>query len=77
MKFKHNKRRNTAFLYEILVKELTRTTIKNDAKKKQIIVQTIKEFFNKKFLCLWFAFEINLIFFFELFILSDMIFFTF
>jgi len=47
MKFKHNKRRNTAFLYEILVKELTRTTIKNDAKKKQIIVQTIKEFFNK------------------------------
>ena len=47
MKFKHNKRRNTAFLYEILVKELTRTTIKNDKEKKQIIVQTIKEFFNK------------------------------
>jgi hypothetical protein len=47
MKLKHNKRRNTAFLYEILVKELTRTTIKNNAKKKQIIVQTIKEFFNK------------------------------
>ena len=47
MKFKHNKRRNTAFLYEILVKELTRTAIKNDKEKKQIIMQTIKEFFNK------------------------------
>tara|TARA_R100000008_G_scaffold24897_2_gene13420 strand:- start:1811 stop:2638 length:828 start_codon:yes stop_codon:yes gene_type:complete len=47
MKFKHNKRRNTAFLYEALVKELTRATIKNDAKKKKIIVQTLREFFNK------------------------------
>ena len=47
MKFKHNKRRNTAFLYEALVKELTRATIQNNKKKKQIIVQTLKEFFNK------------------------------
>ena len=47
MKLKHNKRRNTAFLYEILVKELTRATIQNNTKKKQIVVQTIKEFFNK------------------------------
>ena len=47
MKLKHNKRRNTAFLYEVLVKELTRATIQSDKKKKQIIVQTLKEFFNK------------------------------
>ena len=47
MKLKHNKRRNTAFLYEILVKELTRATIQNNSKKKQVVVQTIKEFFNK------------------------------
>jgi hypothetical protein len=47
MKFKHNKRRNTAFLYEALVKELTRATIQNNKKKKQIIIRTLKEFFNK------------------------------
>ena len=47
MKFKHNKRRNTAFLYEALVKELTRATIRNEKEKKQIIIQTLKEFFNK------------------------------
>ena len=47
MKFKHNKRRNTAFLYEALVKELTRATIQDNKKKKQIIIQTLKEFFNK------------------------------
>ena len=47
MRFKHNKRRNTAFLYEALVKELTRATIRNEKEKKQIIIQTLKEFFNK------------------------------
>ena len=47
MKLKHNKRRNTAFLYEVLVKELTRSTIQNNTKKKQFVVKALKEFFNK------------------------------
>tara|TARA_R110002110_G_scaffold63935_3_gene177085 strand:+ start:309 stop:1139 length:831 start_codon:yes stop_codon:yes gene_type:complete len=47
MKLKHNKRRNTAFLYEVLVKELTRSTIQNNIKKKQFVVAALKEFFNK------------------------------
>jgi hypothetical protein len=44
-KLKHNKKRNTAFLYEALVKELTKATVeKNEVVKKQI-VGIIKEFF--------------------------------
>ena len=47
MKFKHNKKRNTAFLFEALVKELTKATVKNNQEKKQKISQIIKEFFSK------------------------------
>jgi hypothetical protein len=44
-KLKHNKKRNTAFLYEALVKELTKATVeKNEVVKKQI-VGIIKQFF--------------------------------
>lgn len=45
-KLKHNKKRNTAFLYEALVKELTKATVeKNEVTKKQI-VGIVKEFFS-------------------------------
>jgi len=45
-KLKHNKKRNTAFLYEALVKELAKATVeKNEATKKQI-VSVLKEFFS-------------------------------
>ena len=45
-KLKHNKKRNTAFLYEALVKELTKATVeKNETTKKQI-VGIMKEFFS-------------------------------
>ena len=47
MKFKHNKKRNTAFLFEALVKELTKTTVESDATKKNQIVSLLKEFFSK------------------------------
>ena len=47
MKFKHNKKRNTAFLFEVLIKELTKATVKNNQAKKQKISQLIKEFFSK------------------------------
>jgi len=47
MKFKHNKKRNTAFLFEVLIKELTKATVNNNQAKKQKISQLIKEFFSK------------------------------
>ena len=44
MKLKHNKKRNTAFLYETLVKELTAAVVEQDTNRKNAI---IKEFFSK------------------------------
>ena len=34
MKFKHNKKRNTAFLYEVLIKEMAKATIERDKGKR-------------------------------------------
>jgi len=45
MKHKHNKKRNTAFLYEALVKELTKSVIKKDAVRKNKVLSIIKEHF--------------------------------
>jgi Zn-dependent oligopeptidase len=42
----HNKKRNTAFLYEALVRELTKSVVEKNEKKKAAIVGVIKEFFN-------------------------------
>jgi len=47
MKFKHNKKRNTALLYEYLVKELTRSVLKEDIDSKRKIVFILQEFFQK------------------------------
>jgi len=47
MKLKHNKKRNTAFLYESLVKELTRAVVKRDTERKNVLVSMIKEHFSK------------------------------
>jgi hypothetical protein len=46
-KFKHNKKRNTAFLYESLVKELTKNIIFENKEKQKIISYLVKEHFNK------------------------------
>ena len=46
-KHKHNKKRNTAFLYESLVKELTKTIVFGDKQKQKIISGIIKEHFKK------------------------------
>tara|TARA_Y100000593_G_scaffold94239_1_gene192355 strand:+ start:2547 stop:3368 length:822 start_codon:yes stop_codon:yes gene_type:complete len=46
-KLKHNKRRNTAFLFEALVKELTKATIKEDKGRRKKIVAILQEFFKK------------------------------
>ena len=44
-KFKHNKKRNTAFLYEALVLELTKAILKSDHEAKNKITSLIKESF--------------------------------
>tara|TARA_Y100000034_G_scaffold88656_1_gene106426 strand:+ start:147 stop:971 length:825 start_codon:yes stop_codon:yes gene_type:complete len=44
-KTKHNKKRNTGFLYEALIRELTKSVINNDVKRKAAIVFMIKEHF--------------------------------
>lgn len=44
---KHNKKRNTAFLYESLVKELTKAVVYQQETKKKTILGMIKENFHK------------------------------
>ena len=44
---KHNKKRNTAFIYEILSRELTRAILDKNVKNKNKIVSIIKEHFGK------------------------------
>jgi hypothetical protein len=44
---KHNKKRNTAFLYESLVKELTKAIVRQKDERKQKIITLIKENFDK------------------------------
>ena len=44
---KHNKKRNTAFLYECLIKELTKAIVREDKKRQIITRKVLKEFFNK------------------------------
>ena len=44
---KHNKKRNTAFLYECLVKELTKSIVRKDTHKQNKIISIMKEFFYK------------------------------
>ena len=44
---KHNKKRNTAFLYESLVKELTKAIVRKEQVKKEKIINIIKENFCK------------------------------
>ena len=42
----HNKRRNTAFLYEALVRELTKSVVAKDEERKSAVMAVMKEFFN-------------------------------
>ena len=45
MKFKHNKKRNTIFIFESLVRELTKSVINKDFSRKKQILSIIKENF--------------------------------
>ena len=44
---KHNKKRNTAFLYECLIKELTKAIVREDKKRQLITKNILKDFFYK------------------------------
>ena len=48
MRLKHNKKRNTAFVYEALVRELTKSIVKNNKNKQTKIVSIIKEHFDRQ-----------------------------
>ena len=45
MRLKHNKKRNTAFVYEALVRELTKSIVKSNKNKQTKIVSIMKEHF--------------------------------
>jgi len=47
MKIKHNKKRNTAFLYESLIKEVTKAVLRNDKEIRTKALKIIKENFTK------------------------------
>ena len=46
MRLKHNKKRNTAFVYEALVRELAKSIIKNNKNKQNKIVGIMKDHFS-------------------------------
>ena len=47
MKIRHNKKRNTAFVYESLIKEATVAILKNDSDRRDKVVKIIKKHFSK------------------------------
>ena len=46
-KFKHNKKRNSSFLYEALIQELTKAVFEKNVKKQQEVLSMVKESFSK------------------------------
>lgn len=47
MKVKHNKKRNTAFLFEALVREVTKAVVRNDKRRTRAAKTILAEHFNK------------------------------
>jgi hypothetical protein len=45
MKMKHNKKRNTAFLFEVLSRELTKQILRKDKEQQGVILEILKTFF--------------------------------
>lgn len=48
MNIKHNKKRNTAFLYEILVREVAKATYDKDEKYKKSVMDILMKYFQKE-----------------------------
>jgi hypothetical protein len=47
MKNKHNKKRNTAFLYEVILREITNSLLEKNEQNKKFLVNVCKSFFSK------------------------------
>lgn len=47
MKSKHNKKRNTAFLYEVIVREITNSILEKNDQTKKHLINVCKMFFSK------------------------------
>ena len=47
MKHRHNKKRNTAILYETLIRELTRASARENKSRKNKIMRMLREYFKK------------------------------
>lgn len=47
MKMKHNKKRNSLFLYETLIRELTKAVVEKNSKRKDSILEMVKAHFKK------------------------------
>jgi hypothetical protein len=45
MKMKHNKKRNSAFLFEVLIRELTKAVVSQDSPRKKKILSIVRENF--------------------------------
>ena len=46
MRNRHNKKRNTAFIYESLMREMTACVLKKDSEQKEKIMSLVKKHFN-------------------------------
>jgi hypothetical protein len=47
MKAKHNKKRNTAFVYEALIREMSKSVLSGDNSQKNKILEILKKYFNE------------------------------
>jgi len=47
MKYSHNKKRNTAFIYEILIVEISKAVMENKLQRKDRILGLLREHFRK------------------------------
>jgi len=47
MKNKHNKKRNTAFLYEVILREITNSLLEKNEQNKKFLVNVCRSFFSK------------------------------
>jgi len=48
MKFRHNKKRNTAFIYEVLIVEYSKASMSGDGNKKNKLINLLKKHFSKE-----------------------------
>ena len=47
MKLKHNKKRNTAFIFEVLISEVSKASMQNQPKRKREVLNILKKYFHR------------------------------